>query len=85
MNGRLNLGRLSLPVLDIWGGVSRGDSRCAAERRDLVLATCTQTLVAGAHHSFKRYEDKFTSDVVQWLRTMSDGTMAASSSDASQQ
>jgi len=85
MNGRLNLERVSLPVLDIWGADGGVDGRYAAERRDLVSASYTQVPVAGANHSFEGYEDVFTGRVVEWLRKVSGSRMAAGAPAASRQ
>jgi pimeloyl-ACP methyl ester carboxylesterase len=78
MNGRENLERITLPVLDIWGEDGGIDGRFAAERRDLVSATYTQSAIRGANHSFESYEDVFTGRVIEWLRGMSGGMMASS-------
>jgi pimeloyl-ACP methyl ester carboxylesterase len=85
MNGRVNLERVALPVLDIWGEGSKVDSRYAAERRDLVSATYTQVAIPEANHSFERREGMFTARVIEWLRNMSQGTLASTDAESSQQ
>lgn len=85
MNGRLNLERVALPVLDIWGDDGGVDGRYAAERRDLVSETYTQVPIPEANHSFERHETVFAERVIDWLRGMSAGMMASSTPESSQQ
>ncbi len=76
MNGRENLARVTLPILDIWGEEDDRDRNYAAERRDLVSPTYSQIAVPGANHSFESREDVFSAQVIEWLRRMSSEHMA---------
>jgi len=64
-----NLDRVTLPVLDIWGGKNRKDARAAAERRGMVSDTYTQIEIPAANHKFQGREDELVDAVADWLKS----------------
>ena len=68
MDGKHNLERIKIPVLDIWGGGNSKDYDAAKERVILVSATYTQVEVPGANHKFDGYDDELVAAVVAWLK-----------------
>lgn len=68
LDGKLNLERISMPVLDIWGGGDSKDYDAAKEREELISATYTQVEISGANHKFDGDDDDFVAAVVSWLK-----------------
>jgi pimeloyl-ACP methyl ester carboxylesterase len=68
LDGKQNLERVSVPVLDIWGGGDSKDYDAAKEREELVSATYTQVEISGANHKFDGDDDEFVTAVVSWLK-----------------
>jgi len=68
LDGKQNLERVSIPVLDIWGGGDSKDYDAAKERKRLISASYTQVEIPGANHKFDGYDDEFVAAVVSWLK-----------------
>jgi pimeloyl-ACP methyl ester carboxylesterase len=68
LDGKQNLERISIPILDVWGGGDSKDYDAAKEREELVSATYTQVKIPGANHKFDGYDDEFVAAVVEWLK-----------------
>lgn len=68
LDGKQNLERVDIPVLDIWGGGDSKDYAAAKERRPLVSATYTQVEIPGANHKFDGYDAELITAVINWLQ-----------------
>ena len=63
-----NVNKLTLPILDIWGGDDRKDSSAASDREILQSDNYVQVSVPGGNHKFEGVEDEFVASVVNWLK-----------------
>lgn len=72
MDSNVNLTRITVPVLDIYGTGSAPDVRCAADRKALpaVVKGYTVVQIPGAPHNFRGYEDQLSTSVANWVRAM---------------
>jgi len=69
LDGKQNLERVGIPVLDIWGGGDSRDYDAAKERKQLISAYYTQIEIPGANHKFEDADDAFVAAVVSWLKS----------------
>lgn len=67
VNTNLNLRKVRVPVLDVWGS-NEGDARAASFRRPMVSPRFTQVEIAGAPHSYRGHEREVEAAVVGWLK-----------------
>lgn len=64
----LNLKKVKVPVLDIWGGASVKDVDSAYDRKGFVSDRYQQVEIDGANHRFEGYEEDLVSEVIDWLQ-----------------
>ena len=69
LDGKQNLERVGIPVLDIWGGGDGKDYDAAKERADLASSTYTQVEISGTNHKFDGADPEFVAAVVSWLKS----------------
>ncbi len=64
----LNLQKIRIPVLDIWGeDGGAGDAGYARERRVLLSARYTQQEIPDGDHALSEHEDELVAAVAKWL------------------
>lgn len=63
-----NLGGVSIPILDVWGGNNSKDVDSAHDRNNMVSNTYKQVEILSANHKFQGYEDELVDIVTTWLQ-----------------
>jgi len=58
---------LDLPILDIWGGQNKEDTKAALERESYISPTYTQIELERANHRFDGYTNQLNGVILQWL------------------
>lgn len=64
-----NLQKISIPVLDIWGGAGKaGDNKYGLERKELRSPLYTQVTIPDGDHALSEHEDELVEEVIAWLK-----------------
>lgn len=64
-----NLGKVSLPVLDLFGdGGNRKDFYHAKDRSHLISELYKQQMIKNANHRFTQYQNEMVEAVINWLK-----------------
>jgi len=67
VNTNLNLRRVKVPVLDVYGDNAL-DAKSAANRHAMVSERFVQIEIPGAQHDYRGYEKQVADAVIGWLR-----------------
>jgi len=68
LDGKQNLKKIKIPVLDIWGDGGDKDRNSAYDREELISDIYKQVTIADANHKFRGHEKKFVAEVIKWLQ-----------------
>jgi len=67
LDANRNLGRVRLPILDVYADKTPLDLRSAENRKSLVSDSYKQIRIEGANHSFQGYDSKVAQVIIAWL------------------
>jgi dienelactone hydrolase len=69
LDANQNIGKLQVPVLDLYADSTPLDLKSAENRKSLVGSQFKQVRIPGANHSFKGYEADLSREIVAWLKS----------------
>ncbi|MGB4116370.1 MAG: alpha/beta hydrolase [Polaromonas sp.] len=68
LDANLNIGKLSVPVIDLYADSTPLDLKSAVNRQALVGDRYKQVQIRGANHSFRGYDAALAEAIMPWLK-----------------